>query len=94
MNALSSKHRAHSYVACVNVKPVQTLLLIFILRPDAGPHINSDVWEELTFYRILFCSQGGVIPVYWGLSPQQPLASQDVLASSLVGSPLLSTDMS
>ena len=56
MNALSSKHRAHSYFACVNVKPVQTSLLIFILRPDAGPHINSDVWEELTLYRNLFCS--------------------------------------
>lgn len=41
MSALSSKHRAHSYFACVNVKPVQTLLSILIPRPDAGHRINS-----------------------------------------------------
>lgn len=78
--------RPHSCFAYVNGKPVQTLLLIFILTPDRGFHINANVWEELTLYRILFCSWGSVIPVYWGLSPQQPLArSQDVLASSGIG---------
>lgn len=46
----------HSYVAYVNVKLVQTLLLVFILTPDTGPHINASVWEELTLYRILLYS--------------------------------------
>lgn len=81
MNALSSKHRAHSCFACVNVKPVQMSLFVFILRPDTGPHINSDVWEELTLYSTLFCSWDGAIPVYWALCPQLSLSrSQDALA--------------
>jgi len=56
MNALFSKDRDQSYFAGVNVKPVQASLLIFILRPDASPHMNSDVWEELALYRTPICS--------------------------------------
>lgn len=52
------RSRAHSYFAYVKVKQVQALMLIFILTPDTGPHINASVWEKLTLFRIFLYSWG------------------------------------
>ena len=91
---LCPPHSAHSYAAYVNASPVQTLLFVFILTPDTGPHINP-VFGKRWLYTGSSCAPEALSSQCTGVSAHSNLwpEARMFLHLLLQGALLLSSDL-